>query len=56
MLVPFRCLSVNPKKQLSLKVERAGELLTIPITPAEQPDGSGRIGVSLGPNAEARRC
>ena len=42
---------MNPKRELTFKVERAGEVLTIPVTPAEQPDGGGRIGVSLAPNA-----
>ncbi|GAB4820175.1 hypothetical protein N2152v2_007221 [Parachlorella kessleri] len=51
-----RTISVNPKRELTFKVERAGEVLTIPVTPAEQPDGGGRIGVSLAPNAMINRA
>lgn len=51
---PGRRCSANPKKPLTFTLERNGEVVTLPITPAEQPDGSGRIGVSLAPNAEVR--
>lgn len=43
-------VKVNPKKTLELTVERAGETIPLSIAPAEMPDGTGRIGVSLAPN------
>ena len=59
-------VKVNPKKELALEVLRgapsvsAGEsgslassnLLNLTIAPAEMPDGTGRIGVSLAPNVK----
>ncbi|KAI8103020.1 hypothetical protein M9434_005808 [Picochlorum sp. BPE23] len=43
---------VNPKKELKLKVRRQDSLLDIPITPAEMPDGTGRLGITLAPNVK----
>ena len=43
-------VKVNPKKMLELTVERAGETIPLKIAPAEMPDGTGRLGVSLAPN------
>lgn len=48
-------IGVNPKRPLTLKVDRQGEVIDVPITPAEQPDGSGRIGVALGSNSTVAR-
>jgi hypothetical protein len=42
----------NPRRELELRVQRGAESLTLAITPAEMPDGSGRIGVSLAANAD----
>lgn len=43
---------VNPKKELMLQVRRQDSLLDIPITPAEMPDGTGRLGITLAPNVK----
>eukprot|EP00887_Chlorella_sp_A99_P000182 scaffold13.g182.t1 len=45
----------NPGRELALTVERGGERLNVPVKVAEMPDGTGRIGVSLAPNAELVR-
>ncbi|KAL4422726.1 hypothetical protein ABPG75_008923 [Micractinium tetrahymenae] len=46
----------NPGRELLLTVDRQGELLSIPVTPAPTgSDGSGRIGISLAANAEILR-
>ena len=42
----------NPRRQLTLGLVRDGKPLELPITPAEVPDGSGRIGVQLAANAK----
>lgn len=38
-----------------MSVDRGGERLSIPVTPAPSKDGSGRIGISLAANADVRR-
>lgn len=43
-------IKVNPKKKLELTVKRDGDTFPLEISPAEMPDGTGRIGVSLAPN------
>lgn len=45
----------SPKKRLHFVIERAGKPLELDVTPAEVPDGTGRIGVSLGANAKVER-
>ena len=42
----------NPKHSLDLRVKRDGEIVDLKVTPAEMPDGTGRIGVSLAPNVK----
>jgi RIP metalloprotease RseP len=46
---------VSPKVALPVTLERGGKIVKLTVTPAEIPDGSGRIGVSLGPNAKVER-
>jgi membrane-associated protease RseP (regulator of RpoE activity) len=45
----------SPGKNLRVEVERAGERVELSVTPAETADGTGRIGISLGPNVTANR-
>jgi hypothetical protein len=45
----------NPGKELEVEVRRDGAPLALRVTPAEMPDGTGRIGVSLGPNVRVDR-
>ncbi len=46
----------NPGRELLLTVDRQGEMLSIPVTPAPTgSDGSGRIGISLAANADFLR-
>jgi RIP metalloprotease RseP len=45
----------NPKKPLDVKVKRGEEILDLTVTPAEMPDGSGRIGVALAPNVKLNK-
>lgn len=46
----------NPGRELQLTVQRAGEQLVIPVTPApSSKDGTGRIGIQLASNAEILR-
>ena len=42
----------RPKKGMSFLVERGGQTVEIPVTVAEAPDGTGRIGVQLAVNAK----
>ena len=42
----------RPKKGMSFLVERGGQTIDIPVTVAEAPDGTGRIGVQLAVNAK----
>lgn len=44
-----------PGRVLPLEVDRQGGRVSMSITPAEMPDGTGRIGVSLGPNMTVDR-
>eukprot|EP00890_Picochlorum_soloecismus_P002105 jgi/Picsp_1/2896/NSC_01121-R1_protein len=48
-------VKVNPKKPLDVKVKRGEEILDLTVTPAEMPDGSGRIGVALAPNVKLNK-
>jgi len=48
-------IAARPKVTLPIAFERDGQKLSLDITPAEQPDGSGRIGVSLGANVTVER-
>lgn len=45
-----RYIQSNPKRTMPMQIERAGQLEMLEITPAEMPDGTGRIGVSLAAN------
>ena len=45
-------IAQSPGKSLRVHLDRMGKELDINVTPAEMPDGSGRIGVSLGPNVK----
>lgn len=45
----------NPKKALGVKLLREGKEVVLTITPAEMPDGTGRLGVTLGANVEYNR-
>eukprot|EP00891_Asterochloris_glomerata_P009814 jgi/Astpho2/9814/Aster-03783 len=45
----------RPKKGMSFLVERAGQAIEIPVTVAEAPDGTGRIGVQLAVNAKVAK-
>ena len=40
----------NPGKKLHLQLDRKGTAVEVDVVPAEIPDGSGRIGISLGSN------
>uniref|UniRef100_A0A5B7B5Z6 PDZ domain-containing protein n=1 Tax=Davidia involucrata TaxID=16924 RepID=A0A5B7B5Z6_DAVIN len=42
----------NPRRNVLLKVERGGQDLEIGVTPDENSDGMGRIGVQLSPNVK----
>lgn len=48
-------IKANPKKTFPLVVQRKENIIDISITPAEMPDGSGRIGVSLAPNVKLNK-
>ncbi|XP_057954684.1 probable membrane metalloprotease ARASP2, chloroplastic [Malania oleifera] len=45
----------NPRKNVLLKVERGKEDFEIGVTPDENMDGTGRIGVQLSPNVKISR-
>ncbi|CAH1423833.1 unnamed protein product [Lactuca virosa] len=42
----------NPKSSVLFKIDRGGKDFVITITPDQNPDGSGRIGVQLAPNVK----
>ena len=48
-------IATRPGSTFPIAFERDGQKLSLDITPAEQPDGSGRIGVSLGANVTVDR-
>jgi membrane-associated protease RseP (regulator of RpoE activity) len=48
-------IATRPGKSFPVTLEREGQKLSLDITPAEQPDGTGRIGVSLGANVTVER-
>ncbi|KAK9814195.1 hypothetical protein WJX72_002001 [[Myrmecia] bisecta] len=48
-------IKASPNERLTITVRRDGQLLDIPVTPAEAPDGGGRIGVQLAMNAKITR-
>ncbi|KAG7671432.1 hypothetical protein Ndes2437A_g04092 [Nannochloris sp. 'desiccata'] len=48
-------IATRPGTTLPVAFEREGQKLSLDITPAEQPDGTGRIGVSLGANVTVDR-
>lgn len=48
-------VKVNPKKPLDVKIKRGEKILDLIVTPAEMPDGSGRIGVALAPNVKLNK-
>jgi membrane-associated protease RseP (regulator of RpoE activity) len=43
-------IATRPGSTFPVAFEREGQKMSLDITPAEQPDGTGRIGVSLGAN------
>ncbi|KAI9073354.1 hypothetical protein K1719_044695 [Acacia pycnantha] len=45
----------NPKKYVLLKVKRGGQDLDIGVTPDENQDGTGKIGVQLSPNVKIEK-
>ncbi|KAJ8749326.1 hypothetical protein K2173_018810 [Erythroxylum novogranatense] len=45
----------NPRKNVLLKIERGKQDLEIGVTPEENFDGSGKIGVQLSPNVKVTR-
>ncbi|KAL3143480.1 hypothetical protein ABBQ38_002288 [Trebouxia sp. C0009 RCD-2024] len=48
-------IKIHPNEVLNFTIDRKGESLEIPVTPAEAPDGTGRIGVQLAANAQVTR-
>lgn len=48
-------IQARPGKPLAVEVRRGDEAVALSVTPAEMPDGSGRIGVSLGANVKIER-
>lgn len=45
----------SPGKQLHVSLMRGEEMVSLDLTPAVMPDGTGRIGVALGPNVTVDR-
>lgn len=45
----------HPNQEIKLSIERKGQPISISITPEASPDGKGRIGVQLAPNAKVSR-
>jgi membrane-associated protease RseP (regulator of RpoE activity) len=48
-------VAAAPGKRMTLRLDRAGAPLDIELAPAEQPDGTGRLGVSLAANVTLER-
>ena len=48
-------IKVSGGKTLHMNVDRGGKLLDVNVKPAIVPDGSGRIGVQLGPNVRIEK-
>lgn len=46
---------IHPNEVMTFTIDRKGESLEVPVTPAEAPDGTGRIGVQLAANAQVTR-
>ncbi|KAL4582119.1 hypothetical protein LXL04_006660 [Taraxacum kok-saghyz] len=44
--------SVSPKSSVLFKIDRGGKDFVITVTPDQNSDGSGRIGVQLAPNVK----
>ncbi len=48
-------IQTHPNEALPLTVQRSGETLSLSVKPDLGPEGKGRIGVQLAPNAELKR-